>query len=54
MHTKLYLIIKALPIISYGYEIRIHTLKKEHTLRLFDNRMLRKISGPKAENITEG
>jgi len=37
----------------YGYEIWFLTSKEEHRLMVFENRVLRKISGPKKEEVTE-
>jgi hypothetical protein len=37
----------------YGYETCSHTLKEEHRLRVFENRMMRKF-GPKREEMVEG
>jgi len=36
----------------YGYEIWFLTSKEEHRLMVFENRVLRKISGPKREEVT--
>jgi hypothetical protein len=36
-----------LPIILYGCETWSLTLREEHRLRVFENRMLRRIFGPK-------
>jgi hypothetical protein len=38
-----------LPVVLYGYETWSLTLGEEHRLRVFENRVLRKISGPKSE-----
>jgi hypothetical protein len=38
-----------LPIVLYGCETWSLTLKEEHRLRVFENRMLRRIFGPKRE-----
>jgi hypothetical protein len=40
-----------LPVILYGYEIWSLTLREEHRLRVFENRLLRKITGPKRDEI---
>jgi hypothetical protein len=40
--------------VSYGFEILSLTLKKEHKLRVLDNRVLREIFGPKRDEVTEG
>jgi hypothetical protein len=41
-----------LPVVLYGYETWSLTLKKERRLRVFENRMLRRILGPKREEVT--
>jgi hypothetical protein len=38
-----------LPFVLYGFEICSLTLREEHRLRVFENRELRKIFGPKRE-----
>jgi hypothetical protein len=38
-----------LPIVLYGCETWSLTLREEHRLRVFENRVLRKIFGPKRE-----
>jgi hypothetical protein len=38
-----------LPVVLYGCETWSLTLKEEHRLRVFENRMLRRIFGPKRE-----
>jgi hypothetical protein len=38
-----------LPVVLYGCEIWTHTLREEHGLRVFENRVLRRIFGPKRE-----
>jgi hypothetical protein len=38
-----------LPVVLYGCETRSLTLREEHRLRVFENRVLRKIFGPKRE-----
>ena len=40
------------PAVLYGCETWSLTLKEEHTLRVFANRVLRKIFGPKRDEIT--
>jgi hypothetical protein len=42
-----------LPLILYGYEIWSLTLRKEHRLMVFQNRVLR-IFGPKGDDVTGG
>jgi hypothetical protein len=38
-----------LPVVLFGCETWSLTLRKEHRLRVFENRVLRKIFGPKRE-----
>jgi hypothetical protein len=38
-----------LPVVLYGYETWSLTLGEEHRLRIFENRVLRRIFGPKRE-----
>jgi hypothetical protein len=35
----------------YGCETRSLTLRKEHRLRVFENRVLRRIFGPKRDEV---
>jgi hypothetical protein len=37
---------------SYGYETWSLTLREEHRLRVFENRVLRRIFGPKRDEVT--
>jgi hypothetical protein len=41
-----------LPIVLYGCETWPLTLREEHGLRVFENRVLRRIFGPKRDEIT--
>jgi hypothetical protein len=41
-----------LPVILYGCETWSLTLKEEYRLRVFGNRVLRKIFGPKIDEVT--
>jgi hypothetical protein len=41
-----------LPVVLYGCETWSLTLKEEHRLRLFENRVLRRIFGPKRDEVT--
>jgi hypothetical protein len=43
-----------LPVVLYGFETWSLTLREEHRLRLFENRALRIIVGPKRDEIIEG
>jgi hypothetical protein len=40
-----------LPVVLYGCETLSFTLREEHRLRMFGNRVLRKIIGPKWDNV---
>jgi hypothetical protein len=42
-----------LPVVLYGYEAWYLTLKEEHRLRLFEYGVLRKIFGPKWDEVTD-
>jgi hypothetical protein len=42
-----------LPVVLYGYETWSLTLREEHRLRVFENRVLRRIFGPKRDEVTE-
>jgi hypothetical protein len=48
LNTKIYKTV-ILPVILYGCETWSLTLREEHRLRVFDNRVLRRIFGPKRE-----
>jgi hypothetical protein len=48
---KIYRII-ILPTLLYGCETWSVTLREEHRLRVFENRMLRRIFGPKRDEVT--
>ena len=41
-----------LPVVLYGCGTSFHTLREEHRLRVFENRVLRKIFGPKRDAVT--
>jgi hypothetical protein len=41
-----------LPIVLYGCETWSVTLREEHRLRVFENRVLRRIFGPKRDEVT--
>jgi sorting nexin-29 len=43
-----------LPVVLYGCETWSLTLREEHRLRVFENRVLRRIFGPKRDEVTEG
>jgi hypothetical protein len=42
-----------LPAVLYGCETWLLTLREEHRLRMFENRVLRKIYGPKRDEVTD-
>jgi hypothetical protein len=42
-----------LPVVLYGCETWCLTLREEHRLRVFENRVLRKIFGLKRDEVTE-
>jgi len=48
---KIYRII-ILPVVLYGCETRSLTLREERRLRVFENRVLRRIFGPKRDEVT--
>jgi len=41
-----------LPVVLCGCETRLLTLREEHRLRVFENRVLRRIFGPKRDKVT--
>jgi hypothetical protein len=41
-----------LPVVLYGSEAWSLTLREEHRLRVFENRVLRRIFGPKRDEVT--
>jgi hypothetical protein len=41
-----------LPVVLYGYETWPLILREEHRLRVFENRVLRRIFGPKRYEVT--
>jgi hypothetical protein len=43
-----------LPVVLYGCETWSLTLREEHRLRVFENRVLRRIFGPKRYRVTGG
>jgi hypothetical protein len=42
-----------LPVVLYGCETSALTLREEHRLKVFENRVLRRIFGPKSDELTE-
>jgi hypothetical protein len=51
LKIRMYKII-ILPVILYGSETWSLTLKEEHRLKVFENRLLRRIFGPKRDEVT--
>jgi hypothetical protein len=43
-----------LPVVFYGCEAWSLTLREEHRLRVFEHRVLRRIFGPKRDEVTGG
>jgi hypothetical protein len=41
-----------LPVVLYGFETWSLTLKEQHSLRVFENKALRRIFGPKRNEVT--
>ena len=41
-----------LPVVLYGCETWLLTLREEHRLKVFENRVLRRIFGPKRDGVT--
>ena len=41
-----------LPVVLYGCETWSLTLREEHRLRVFENKVLRRIFGPKRDGVT--
>jgi hypothetical protein len=42
------------PVLLYGYGTWSLTLREEHTLKVFENRVLRRILGPKRDEVMGG
>jgi hypothetical protein len=51
VNIKIYKIV-IVPVVLYGCETWSLTLGEEHTLRVFVNRVLRRIFGPKRDEVT--
>jgi hypothetical protein len=43
-----------MPVVSYGYKTLSLTLREGHKRRAFENRMPRRIFGPKRDEVTGG
>jgi hypothetical protein len=43
-----------LPVVLYGWETWSLTVREEHKRRVFENRVLRRIFGPKSDGVTGG
>jgi hypothetical protein len=44
--------VNLLPVVLYGYETWSLTLREEHRVRVIENRVLRRIFGPKRDEVT--
>jgi hypothetical protein len=42
------------PVVLYGCKILSLALREQHRLRVFENRVLRRISGPKGDEVAGG
>jgi hypothetical protein len=42
------------PVVLYGFETWSLTLREEYSLRAFENRVLRRIFGPKGHEVVTG
>ena len=51
LNIKIYRTI-ILPVVLYGFETWSLTLREERRLRVFENRVLRRIFGPKRDEVT--
>ena len=51
LNIKIYRII-ILPVVLYGFETRSLTLREERKLRVFENKVLRRVFGPKMDEVT--
>jgi hypothetical protein len=49
-----YLYVIILPVVLHGYETWSLILREERKLRVFENRVLRRIFGPKRDEMTGG
>jgi hypothetical protein len=57
---KLYIVVRPskiyrtiiLPVVLYGCETWSLTLREKHRLRVFENRVLRRVFGPKRDEVT--
>jgi hypothetical protein len=52
--VTLMLLLKILPVVLYGCETWSLILREEHRLRVFENRVVRRIFGPKRDEVTGG
>jgi hypothetical protein len=54
MNSNVQYITITVPIMVSGCENSFLTLRQEHRMRIFGNRVLRRILGPKTEKVTGG
>ena len=52
IYTRAYIYIIILPVVLYGCETWSLTLREECRLRVFENRVLRRVFGPKRDEVT--
>ena len=52
LKTKIYRT-TILPVVLYGCETWLHIMREGHRLRVFEKRVLRRIFGPKRDEVTE-
>ena len=50
--THFNIILRILPVVLYGCETWSLTLREERRLRVFENRVLRRVFGPKRDEVT--
>jgi len=53
-YQKIYYRTIVFPVILYVYETWPFTLREEHSLRMLEKRVLRKIFGPNTDEVTGG
>ena len=52
LNVYIYYLIKILSVVLYGCETWSLTLREERRLRVFENRVLRRVFGPKRDEVT--
>jgi hypothetical protein len=51
-YTYIFIQSTALPVVLYGCETWFLTLREKHKLKVFENRVLRELFGPKRDEVT--